>query len=66
MIIIDAKSPDGNAFLIMAAVRRFLIQKGREDEWEKVQDEMMSGDYNELCDLAEDVTDSAIIVENRD
>jgi hypothetical protein len=55
-------SPDGNAFAIMAHVRRALFEAGREAEWPAVQERMMEGDYAHLCAVAEEVTDGSVSV----
>ena len=52
MIEIDTKSSDGNAFAIMGYVRRIFRELGR-DDFAKVQEDMMSGDYKHLCEVAE-------------
>ncbi len=62
---IDAKSPQGNAMCIVAAVKTLLTEVGREDEWAEISDRMYSGDYNNLCDVAEEVTHGSIKVVNR-
>ena len=62
---IDARSPDGNAFAIMGAVRRLLIDSGRGDDWPDTERRMQAGDYNNLCDIAEKVTYGSIQVVNR-
>ena len=40
---IDAKSPHGNAWYIISAVRKLLIDVGRGDEANKVSGRMRSG-----------------------
>lgn len=46
---------DGNAFAIMGACRRAARKAGWTDEqWKKVQNDMMSGDYNHLLNVAMD------------
>lgn len=61
---IDATSPDGNAYVIMGMVRRLLYNSGRGDEWEGVLKKMTSGDYKNLCAVAEEVTHGAVTVVN--
>ena len=63
---IDAKSPQGNAVIIMGEVTKLLEAVGRGDEVEAVMDRMQSGDYDNLCDVAEEVTKGSIKVVNRD
>ena len=62
---IDAKSPAGNAFCIMGYVSRMLKESGRGDEVKATMDKMMSGDYDNLCKVAEEVTFGSIQVVNR-
>lgn len=62
---IDATSPDGNAFTIIGLVKRILEETNRIDEWPDIEERMMSGDYNNLCDVAEEVTYGTITVINR-
>jgi len=62
---IDSKSQDGNAFAIMGCVRRLLKDVDRSDEWSDAQKRMMDGDYDNLCDVAEEVTFGSIRVVNR-
>jgi hypothetical protein len=63
---IDARSPDGNAFAIMGYVSRLLKAAGREDELPAVMERMRSGDYRNLCAVAEEVTFGSIKVVNLD
>tara|TARA_Y100000310_G_scaffold341331_1_gene440141 strand:+ start:75 stop:281 length:207 start_codon:yes stop_codon:yes gene_type:complete len=62
---IDAKSPEGNAYAIMGYVQRLLKEVDRFVEWPAIQERMMSGDYDNLCDVAEEVTYGTIKVVNR-
>ncbi len=62
---IDARGPDGNAFAIIGYVRRLLKKADREDEIAEACYRMMSGDYNNLCQVAEEVTNGSITVVNR-
>jgi hypothetical protein len=55
-------SPDGNAWAIMGYVRRLFKEAGRMDEWPEVQKRMTSGDYDNLCQVAEEVTHGSIRV----
>jgi len=64
-MIIDSRGPDGNAFTIMGQVKVLLKQIGRSDEWEDIRERMFSGSYDELCDIAEEVTNGSIVVTNR-
>ena len=65
-MIINAKAPNGNAFMIMAYVRRLLKETGRADEWDTVQHDMLSSNYEHLCSTAEEITHGVIKVVNRD
>lgn len=69
MRIIDAKSSEGNAFFIMGVVKAALVKAGHADKWNDVHEEMTSGDYNKLCEVAESVTadlgDASISIVNR-
>ena len=62
---IDAKSPHGNAWYIISAVRKLLIDVGRGDEANKVSGRMRSGNYENLCNIAEEVTNGSITIVNR-
>lgn len=61
---IDARSPDGNAFAIMGYVRRLLEGTSRRDEIPAIMERMRSGDYKNLCAVAEEVTFGSITVVN--
>lgn len=50
---IDTTSPQGNAIAILATVRQLFLETARSDEWSAVEKEMMSGDYDHLCEVAE-------------
>ena len=63
---IDAQSPDGNAYFIMGQVDRLLKACGRSDEIPAVMERMRSGNYENLCRVAEEVTFGSIQVVNRD
>jgi len=57
MIKINAAGPDGNAHCITARVADVLEQLGRSKEQiDAVMDEMYSGDYRNLCAVAEKAT----------
>jgi len=62
---IDAKGRDGNAFAIMGIVAKLLKATGRHDEIALVQARMMSGNYANLCDVAEEVSGGSIQIVNR-
>lgn len=59
---IDKSSPQGNAFYILGAVSKLLKDVGREDEIPDVMKRMKSGDYENLCKVAEEVTHGSIKV----
>jgi len=48
-IVIDLTGPDGNAFALMAYASRFAKQLGKDDK--AIQEEMMSGDYENLLEV---------------
>lgn len=62
---IDATGPEGNAILIMGRVHELLKAVDRLDEWPAISEEMKSGNYDNLCDVAERVTYGSITVVNR-
>lgn len=65
-MLIDARKPEGNAFGIMAVVRDLLMQADRSAEWPAVQKRMMEGNYDHLCDVAEEVSFGSIKVIGRE
>lgn len=64
-IIIDAKGPDGNAYVIMAAVQSYLKQTDQRARIPMIMEAMRSSDYIFLCELAEEVTLGSVRVNNR-
>lgn len=48
-IQIDTTGPDGNAFALLGYARKYAKQLGL--EWEPIQDDMTSGDYDHLLDV---------------
>lgn len=62
---IDARSPDGNAYAIMAYVRRLLYETDQKEKWPDIQKRMESGDYDNLCKVAEEATYGSITIVNR-
>jgi len=63
MITINATGPDGNAFAIMAVVRRILRKQGK--TWVEVNAAlklMQASDYDHLCETAERVTNGELEV----
>lgn len=63
---IDAKSPEGNAFSVMNAVKEFFRETDQMSEWAAASREMMAGNYDHLCDVAFKLTDGAVEVIGRD
>ncbi len=63
---IDAKSPNGNAWCIMGHVRNLLEAADRASEIPEVMTRMKSGDYQNLCKVAKEVTRGSIVVINLD
>ena len=62
-MIIDKSSPQGNAFVIMAKVSECLRKSGHtKEDIDKAMEEMQSGDYDNLCKVAERVTNGSIRV----
>ena len=44
---------DGNAFAIMGACRKAWLDAGKDmKEWNKIMEEMMSGNYDNLLNIA--------------
>lgn len=64
-ITINVKKPEGNAFCIMGTVSSILKQCGRRDEIPEVMARMKSGDYDNLCDVAEEVTHGTLKITGR-
>ena len=62
---IDSKSPDGNALVIMGYVRRLFQDTDQMDKWPEAEKRMKSGNYDNLCAVAEEVTYGSIKVVNR-
>lgn len=51
-VIIDLTGPDGNAFSLMGFASQWYKQMGRpKEDYEKLQTEMMSGDYENLVSI---------------
>ena len=62
---IDATKPEGNAFLIMGHVAELMKAAGRADEIPEIMEHMKSGNYANLCRIAEEETFGSIKVVNR-
>ena len=63
---IDAKAPEGNVNYIMAVVARLLEDSGRGGQVESAMERIRSGNYDNACKVAEEVTFGSIVVVNRD
>ena len=63
---IDARGSQGNTFYIISVVKKLLEDVGRHDEWADVYEDMTSGDYQHLCDVAYRATNGSIEVINRE
>jgi hypothetical protein len=60
-IVIDLTGPDGNAFALMAYAGGFALQLGLDKE--KIINEMMSGDYENLLQVFDGYFGSFVILE---
>lgn len=49
-IVIDLTGPQGNAFYLLAVVRKTFSQSGAPDLGDKICEEMMKGDYEHLLE----------------
>ena len=54
---IPKSDPKANVFALMGLVRDWLSAHGRLGQWPKVEEEMMSNDYEYACDIAEQTTE---------
>ena len=54
---IDIRDSGGNAYVIIGAVRSVLKHTHDKEEIDKIIEDMMSGDYDELLDIAEEYVD---------
>ena len=60
---IDKTSTLGNSFYIMGLVVKVMKEMGKDqDEIDEAMEAMKSGDYDDLCRTAEDVTQGYVIV----
>ena len=60
-MIIDLTGPDGNAFALLGFAKNFANQLGL--EFEKINDEMTSGDYENLIQVFDKYFGSFVILE---
>jgi hypothetical protein len=59
--IIDLTSPDGNAFVLMGYAKQFSRQLNLDHK--KIQEEMMSGDYEHLLEVFDKYFGEYVILE---
>ena len=63
MLLIDSTSPQGNAFYIIGMVKKVLQEMGKsKTEIAEAVEKMQEGDYNDLCETANSVTDGFVEV----
>ena len=60
-IVIDLTGPDGNAYALLAYAKRFAQQLNL--DFSKIQDEMTSGDYENLVQVFDDYFGDFVILE---
>ena len=60
-IVIDLTGPDGNAFSLLAYAKRFAQQFDL--DFNKIKDEMTSGDYENLIQVFDDYFGEIVILE---
>ena len=60
-IVIDLTGPDGNAFALLAYAKRFAQQFDL--DFNKIKDEMTSGDYENLIRVFDDYFGEIVILE---
>jgi len=60
-IVIDLTGPDGNAFALLAYAKRFAQQLNL--DFSKIQDEMTSGDYENLVQVFDEYFGDFVILE---
>ena len=60
-IVIDLTGPDGNAFALLAYAKRFAQQFDL--DFNKIKDEMTSGDYENLIQVFDDNFGEFVILE---
>ena len=59
-MIIDRTAPEGNAYAIMGTVTALMRASGCADELPAIMVRMRSGDYNNLCRIATEVSNGSI------
>ena len=60
-IVIDLTGPDGNAFALMGYARRYAKQLGL--DFDQIQEEMMSGDYEDLVNTFDQYFGEYVVLE---
>lgn len=60
-IVIDLTGPDGNAFVLMGYAKRFAKQLGLDGN--KITNEMMEGDYENLLQVFDNYFGDFVILE---
>ena len=60
-IVIDLTGPDGNAYALLAYAKRFAQQFDL--DFNKIKDEMTSGDYKNLIQVFDDYFGEIVILE---
>lgn len=59
--VIDLTGPEGNAFCLMGYAKRWAGQMGK--DWDKLSEEMMGGDYEQLIGVIEREFGEYVILE---
>lgn len=59
-LVINVYGPEGNAWVIAGYVRRILKAADRMDEWDDVEARLFAGDYFNLLQVAEEVTNGSL------
>tara|TARA_R100000789_G_C2961933_1_gene138199 strand:- start:3 stop:197 length:195 start_codon:yes stop_codon:yes gene_type:complete len=63
MLMIDSTSSQGNAFFIIGMVKKILQEMGKsKTEITEAVEKMQDGDYDNLCTIANEVTDGFVEV----
>lgn len=55
-MIIGRDTPRAKPYYLLGAVQEHLKAKARIDEWPGIRERMESGDYENMCKVAEEVT----------
>ena len=61
---IDIGLPEGNAYSILRVVQKLLRDTGQNDKIDEVMTRMKSGDYDNLCAVATEVSRGSITFYN--